>query len=176
MCIRDSLDPFQECNDDELWDALVRGGAITKEELPRIKAQHKDSNGLSSEMYKFHLDQEVEDDGSNFSLGERQVLALTRALVRGSKILILDEATSSVDYETDANIQASIVKEFSNCTILCIAHRLKTILHYDRILVLDEGRVAEFDTPSALFKDHNTIFHEMCLGSGIVASDFPNSA
>ena len=119
--IRRNLDPFQECTDEQLWDALVRGGAIDRKDVDSIRAQHKDANGLSGDMFKFHLDQMVEDDGSNFSLGERQLLALTRALVRGSKILILDEATSSVDYATDAKIQSRIVEEFSNCTILCLS-------------------------------------------------------
>lgn len=170
--IRKNLDPFQECTDEQLWDALVRGGAIEKSELETVKPQKKDSHGLSGNMHKFHLDQSVEENGSNFSLGERQLLALTRALVRGSKILILDEATSSVDYETDAKIQSRIVEEFSRCTILCIAHRLKTILNYDRILVLDQGEVVEFDKPETLFNDHSTIFYQMCCGAGITAEDF----
>lgn len=173
--IRRNLDPFQECTDEQLWDALVRGGAIDRKDVDSIRAQHKDANGLSGDMFKFHLDQMVEDDGSNFSLGERQLLALTRALVRGSKILILDEATSSVDYATDAKIQSRIVEEFSNCTILCIAHRLKTILAYDRILVLDQGQVVEFDTPKKLYNDRDSIFNEMCRGAGIVPADFQNS-
>lgn len=123
-------------------------------------------------MHKFHLDQGVEDEGSNFSLGERQLIAFARALVRDSKILILDEATSSVDYGTDSKVQTTIAREFSNCTILCIAHRLKTILHYDRILVLDRGEVQEFDTPLNLFNMDNSIFQQMCQRSNIVLDDF----
>lgn len=169
--LRKNLDPFGERTDNELWDALVRSGAIEASQLQDVKKEHKDQNGIAVDMHKFHLDQEVEEEGSNYSLGERQVLALTRALVRGSKVLILDEATSSVDYETDAKIQSSIVKEFSACTILCIAHRLKTILHYDRILVLEKGSVAEFDTPSNLFNNKKGIFHSMCVDAGIVEED-----
>ncbi|GME81213.1 unnamed protein product [Ambrosiozyma monospora] len=93
-------------------------------------------------------------------------------MVKESKILILDEATSSVDYETDAKIQATIVQEFGHCTILCIAHRLKTIINYDRILVMDKGEVAEFDTPLNLFKRSDGIFRSMCDKSGIVNDDF----
>lgn len=170
--IRKNLDPFNESPDDMLWDALVRGGAINKDELTSVKAEKENKNGTHIDMHKFHLDQVVEEEGANFSLGERQILALTRALVRQAKILILDEATSSVDYETDGKIQARIVEEFGDCTILCIAHRLKTILSYDRILVLEKGEIAEFDTPWNLFKDEETIFRSMCERSGIIADDF----
>ncbi|CAI4507714.1 CDA_G0022500.mRNA.1.CDS.1 [Saccharomyces cerevisiae] len=172
--IRKNLDPFNESTDDELWDALVRGGAIAKDDLPEVKLQKPDENGTHGKMHKFHLDQAVEEEGSNFSLGERQLLALTRALVRQSKILILDEATSSVDYETDGKIQTRIVEEFGDCTILCIAHRLKTIVNYDRILVLEKGEVAEFDTPWTLFSQEDSIFRSMCSRSGIVENDFEN--
>lgn len=172
--IRKNLDPFNERTDDELWDALVRGGAIAKDDLPEVKLQKPDENGTHGKMHKFHLDQAVEEEGSNFSLGERQLLALTRALVRQSKILILDEATSSVDYETDGKIQTRIVEEFGGCTILCIAHRLKTIVNYDRILVLEKGEVAEFDTPWTLFSQEDSIFRSMCSRSGIVENDFEN--
>nr|CAI6551045.1 BFH_HP1_G0022520.mRNA.1.CDS.1 [Saccharomyces cerevisiae] len=172
--IRKNLDPFNERTDDELWDALVRGGAIAKDDLPEVKLQKPDENGTHGRMHKFHLDQAVEEEGSNFSLGERQLLALTRALVRQSKILILDEATSSVDYETDGKIQTRIVEEFGDCTILCIAHRLKTIVNYDRILVLEKGEVAEFDTPWTLFSQEDSIFRSMCSRSGIVEDDFEN--
>ncbi|CAI4492980.1 AAC_HP2_G0022310.mRNA.1.CDS.1 [Saccharomyces cerevisiae] len=171
---RKNLDPFNERTDDELWDALVRGGAIAKDDLPEVKLQKPDENGTHGRMHKFHLDQAVEEEGSNFSLGERQLLALTRALVRQSKILILDEATSSVDYETDGKIQTRIVEEFGDCTILCIAHRLKTIVNYDRILVLEKGEVAEFDTPWTLFSQEDSIFRSMCSRSGIVENDFEN--
>ena len=100
------------------------------------------------------------------------MIAFGRALVRDSKILILDEATSSVDYETDSKIQATIVREFSQCTILCIAHRLKTIIDYDKILVLDKGEVREFDTPWNLFNLEDSIFQQMCKRSNITEQDF----
>ena len=170
--VRKNLDPFNEYPEDLLWDALVRGGAVDKDELESVKKEKPDSNNSYSNMHKFHLDQVVEEEGSNYSLGERQVLALARALVRQSKILILDEATSSVDYETDGKIQSRIVKEFGDCTILCIAHRLKTILDYDRILVLDKGVVKEFDTPWKLFMKEDGIFRGMCSKAGITESDF----
>mmetsp|Transcript_1249 Transcript_1249/g.1271 ORF Transcript_1249/g.1271 Transcript_1249/m.1271 type:complete len:1427 (+) Transcript_1249:173-4453(+) len=166
--IRTNLDPFGDHQDEKLWDALRRSGLIDDLRMVNIQKQDKENDVLN----KFHLDQNVEDEGSNFSLGERQLIAFARALVRDSKILILDEATSSVDYETDSKIQSTIVREFADCTILCIAHRLKTILHYDRILVLDRGEVKEFDTPLNLFNMENSIFQQMCQRSNIVLDDF----
>lgn len=166
--IRKNLDPFGDYPDETLWDALRRSGLIEGSKLQAVKEQDKNLPTL----HKFHLDQRVEDEGSNFSLGERQLIAFGRALVRDSKILILDEATSSVDYETDSKIQATIVREFSQCTILCIAHRLKTIIDYDKILVLDKGEVREFDTPWNLFNLEDSIFQQMCKRSNITEQDF----
>lgn len=170
--IRKNLDPFGEKTDEELWKSLVRGGAIAVEDLEETKKQQPDDNGSHSKMHKFHLEQKVEEEGGNFSLGEKQLLALTRALVRNSRILILDEATSSVDYETDDKIQSRIVEAFGDCTILCIAHRLNTILNYDRILVLEQGEVAEFDTPWNLFNKEDGIFRSMCERANIKKADF----
>lgn len=171
--IRKNLDPFNESSDDKLWDALRRTGLIEASRLEIVKKQVKvEGTDTNESFHKFHLNQPVEDEGSNFSLGERQLIAFARALVRDSKILILDEATSSVDYETDSKIQETIIKEFGHCTILCIAHRLKTILNYNRILVLDKGEVKEFDTPKNLFDLEDSIFRLMCSKSGVTADDF----
>ncbi|CAN6646908.1 oligomycin resistance ATP-dependent permease Yor1p [Trichomonascus vanleenenianus] len=152
--VRSNVDPFNTCSDMELWDALRRSWLV--------------SDGNT----KFTLDSSVDDEGANFSLGERQLLALARALVRRSKILVLDEATSSVDFETDSKIQSTLVTEFSECTVLCIAHRLRTILGYDRVLVMEAGEVAEFDRPIDLFKKENSVFRSLCDHSGITIEDF----
>jgi ABC-type multidrug transport system fused ATPase/permease subunit len=167
--IRKNLDPFGENDDDKLWDALRRSHLIDLEELAEVKSQVKLSE---TTIHKFHLDQIVEDEGANFSLGERQLIAFARALVRNTKILVLDEATSLVDYETDNKIQTTIAEEFRHCTILCIAHRLKTIIKYDRIMTLERGKVAEFDTPKNLFKNEHGIFRQMCDKSDITIEDF----
>ncbi|WVQ85784.1 hypothetical protein IAT38_007951 [Cryptococcus sp. DSM 104549] len=111
---------------------------------------------------KFRLDAPVGDAGSNFSAGEKQLLALIRALARGTKILLLDEATSSVDPETDALIQRIIQNHLHGVTLISIAHRLQTVAYYDRILVLDGGRVVEYDTPLALHADRDSIFRQLC--------------
>lgn len=167
--IRRNLDPFKEHQDSVLWDAMRRSGILSEEELDQINAQEVTED---TELHKFHLDQEVADEGANFSLGERQLISFSRALVKNSKILILDEATSSVDYETDSKIQNTINREFKNCTILCIAHRLRTIIHYDKILTLDRGEVKEFDTPINLYNNSTSIFRSMCEKSSITELDF----
>lgn len=143
---------------------MRRSGLISTEKFETIKTQTENQD-------KFHLNSKVEDEGANFSLGERQLLALARALVRRSKILIMDEATSSVDFETDAKIQKTIAEEFKKCTILCIAHRLKTIIKYDKILVLEKGELEEYGEPTELFSKGG-IFREMCESSDITADDF----
>ena len=109
--------------------------------------------------------------GSNYSAGEKQLLALCRALLKNSRIIVLDEATSSVDVETDAKLQQTIQREFSACTLLCIAHRLNTIIYYDRILVMDAGRVAEYDTPLHLFDREDSIFRSLCNEAGLSRQD-----
>lgn len=160
--IRKNLDPFDTKTDEQLWDTLVRAGIIDREIIDEVKLQDK----KGGELHKFHLDFEVMDGGENFSLGEKQLVAFARALVRGTKILILDEATSSVDLATDTKLQEAISREFKECTILCIAHRLNTILNYDRVMVMESGEIAEFDTPKALYKKGG-IFTQMCEKSSI---------
>ncbi|CAH6722777.1 oligomycin resistance ATP-dependent permease Yor1p [[Candida] jaroonii] len=165
--IRKNLDPFSEMSDELLWESLRRAGLIDGDIIEEVKRQTDSKN-----LHKFHLNAIVESEGSNFSLGEKQLIAFARALVRNSKILVLDEATSSVDYETDARIQKTIVNEFNDCTILCIAHRLRTIIKYDKILVLDKGELKEFESPLNLFKDESSIFRSLCDKSKITIDDF----
>lgn len=166
--IRSNLDPFETKTDDELWDTLRRADIIDAASLEHVKTQRVGDD----DFHKFHLDNEVDDEGENFSLGEKQLVAFARALVRDTKIIVLDEATSSVDYATDSKLQKAIVREFSDRTILCIAHRLKTILHYDRVIVMEQGEIKEFDTPSHLYNSTGTIFRQMCDKSGISKEDF----
>lgn len=98
-------------------------------------------------------------------------MALARALVRNAQIIVCDEATSSVDFETDEKIQRTMRQGFAGKTLLCIAHRLKTIINYDRICVMDQGQIAEMDTPINLF-EKGGIFRGMCDKSHIVREDF----
>lgn len=158
--IRSNLDPFNEHTDLELWSALRQSDLIDAEASLDDK-QHG----------RIHLDGVVEEEGLNFSLGQRQLMALARALVRGSQIIVCDEATSSVDMETDQKIQRTIATGFKGKTLLCIAHRLKTIINYDRICVMDQGQIAELDAPLSLW-EAGGIFRSMCDRSGIRREDF----
>ena len=161
--IRSNLDPFNEHTDLELWSALRQADLIDSDAPITDKATTSN---------RIHLDSIVEEEGLNFSLGQRQLMALARALVRGSRIIVCDEATSSVDQETDQKIQRTIAEGFRGKTLLCIAHRLKTIIGYDRICVMDAGSIAELDTPLALYEKEGGIFRGMCERSGIRREDF----
>ncbi|KZT57357.1 hypothetical protein CALCODRAFT_434214 [Calocera cornea HHB12733] len=158
--LRTNLDPTASRTDAELMSALQRAWLLP---------QAGQSDPIAEA--KFNLDGAVTDEGANFSAGERQLVALCRALVKNSKIIVLDEATSSVDVATDSKIQMTIQQEFISSTLLCIAHRLNTIVYYDRVLVLDEGQVAEFDTPLNLFDNPSSIFRSMCEKAGLSRRD-----
>ncbi|KAL6198464.1 hypothetical protein ACLB2K_028253 [Fragaria x ananassa] len=144
-----NLDPFSEHNEADLWEALE-------------KAHLKDVIGRNS----FGLDAEVSEGGENFSVGQRQLISLARALLRRSKILVLDEATAAVDVRTDALIQETIREEFKSCTMLVIAHRLNTIIDCDRILLLDAGQVLEHGSPQELLLDEQSAFSKMVRSTG----------
>ncbi|KAI2623280.1 ATP-binding cassette transporter protein YOR1-like protein [Hypoxylon sp. NC1633] len=157
--VRSNLDPFGEHPDLELWHALRKADLVPAD----AAVDDKDPT-------RVHLDSVVEEDGLNFSLGQRQLMALARALVRGSQIIVCDEATSSVDMETDDKIQKTMAVGFRGKTLLCIAHRLRTIIGYDRICVMDAGRIAELDHPLALW-ERGGVFRSMCDRSGIRVED-----
>jgi len=175
--IRSNLDPFSRHDDTELWDALHRSCLI---DSGAPKKESSSSDGVTSEQSststsRHDLDSVIESEGANLSVGERSLLSLARALVKDCKVVVLDEATASVDLETDSKIQHTIQTEFKDRTLLCIAHRLRTIISYDRILVLNEGIVAEFDTPYNLFKIEGGFFRGMCERSNISWKDIETS-
>ncbi|TFY56998.1 hypothetical protein EVG20_g8713 [Dentipellis fragilis] len=152
--LRSNLDPFGLHDDARLWDALRRSYLVEDTKPLAAIADSLDpdddqlpSGAVTPNTPRFTLDSPIEDEGGNLSIGQRSLVSLARALVKDSRVLILDEATASVDYETDKKIQATIANEFRDRTILCIAHRLRTIISYDRICVLDAGQIAEFDAP-----------------------------
>ncbi|KAF2550576.1 hypothetical protein F2Q68_00034921 [Brassica cretica] len=147
--VRFNIDPFSEHNDADLWEALQR--AHIKDVIARNP---------------FGLDAEVSEGGENFSVGQRQLLSLARALLRRSKILVLDEATASVDVRTDSLIQKTIREEFKSCTMLVIAHRLNTIIDCDKILVLSSGQVLEYDSPQELLSRDTSAFFRMVHSTG----------
>ncbi|XP_045473551.1 multidrug resistance-associated protein 1-like isoform X2 [Harmonia axyridis] len=148
--LRMNLDPFNKYTDEEIWSTLEH--AHLKEFIAGC------SKGLQYE---------VNEGGENFSLGQRQLICLCRALLRKTKLLILDEATAAVDYGTDSFIQETIRTQFRDCTIITIAHRLNTVIDYDRIIVLDKGSIKEVDSPHNLMKQ-NGIFYGMCREAGIL--------
>jgi len=170
--LRTNLDPFDQFDDAKLWDALKRSYLV--DNTTRDTMEGRESGAAVSG--RFTLDTVIEDEGSNLSVGQRSLVSLARALVKDSKVLILDEATASVDYETDKNIQNTIATEFGDRTILCIAHRLQTIIGYDRICVMDAGRIVEFDTPARLFHMEDGIFRGMCDRSKISLEDIQRAS
>ncbi|KAL3283452.1 hypothetical protein HHI36_006596 [Cryptolaemus montrouzieri] len=138
--LRYNVDPYLEFTDERIWNVL--------EELELKKAIP--SLGL-----------EVTEGGNNFSVGQRQLICLARAILRNNKILILDEATANVDIRTDELIQKALKKKFEDCTVLTVSHRLNSIMNSDKILVMDDGLRVEFDHPYVLLQNSNGYLYKL---------------
>ncbi|KKY25152.1 putative abc bile acid transporter [Phaeomoniella chlamydospora] len=175
--VRSNLDAFDEHTDIELRDALQRvhlisnSGSTTPHATSVPTSEPSSSSSSTSAADKntniFHsLTSRISEGGLNLSQGQRQLLCLARAIVSRPKIMVLDEATSAVDMATDALIQRSIREEFTDSTLVVIAHRLSTIADFDRILVMGEGKVVEFDEPRNLMKIEGGVFRGMVEESG----------
>ncbi|KAI9197309.1 P-loop containing nucleoside triphosphate hydrolase protein [Polychytrium aggregatum] len=147
--IRTNLDPFSEHSDSDLWDVLARSG---------LKAAVTAMDGK--------LDATVASLGENLSVGQRQLMCLARAMLRRPRVIILDECTANVDFETDKLIQSSLREDFRGSTVLTIAHRLNTIVDYDKILVLDTGNVVEYDSPRVLLQNKASEFSRLVDETG----------
>ncbi|OJJ45116.1 hypothetical protein ASPZODRAFT_153404 [Penicilliopsis zonata CBS 506.65] len=154
--VRSNLDPFGQHSDGDLWYALRQANLVDEDE-------HKDG--------RVTLDTVVESEGTNFSLGQRQLMGLARALVRDSRIIVCDEATSSIDLESDSKVQQTMADAFRDRTVLVIAHRLRTIINYDRVVVIEDGGVLEIGKPLELY-DRGGKFRAMCDRSAITREDF----
>lgn len=143
--VRYNLDPFGLYSDDELWRAL---------EDVELKGSIES------------LDYRVTEGGANFSVGQRQLICLARAITRNNKVLVLDEATANVDPQTDALIQRTIREKFQKYTVITVAHRLHTVMDSDRILVMEAGSVKEFDAPHILLETDNGLLRNMVEATG----------
>ncbi|KAL2127159.1 hypothetical protein VTI74DRAFT_11218 [Chaetomium olivicolor] len=155
--VRSNLDPFDAFSDAQLWDGLRAAG------------------GLHETLY---LSDTVRHGGANLSQGQRELLALARLLVRGdgNRVLVCDEATAALDADTDDRMQGVLRAAFRDRTIICIAHRLRTVLWYDRVYVMDQGRVAEEGSPLELFRRQGGMFRAMCVRHGITDEQVVESA
>ncbi|RUS83667.1 hypothetical protein EGW08_008573 [Elysia chlorotica] len=152
--VRDNLDPAHQRSDSELWKALEQ--AHLKHFVHSLPGE---------------LDAMVGDNGSNFSMGQRQLVCLARTLLCQTRVLVLDEATAAVDLETDSLVQATIHSAFAPCTVIAIAHRLSTILDYDRVLVLHQGKVLEFDSPKVLLAKPDSVFYSLASEAGLTSEE-----
>ncbi|XP_077294803.1 putative multidrug resistance-associated protein lethal(2)03659 [Arctopsyche grandis] len=152
--MRKNLDPFDEYSDEILWEAL--------EEVELKDAVTDLAGGLNSKM---------SEGGSNFSVGQRQLVCLARALIRKNRVLVLDEATANVDPQTDGLIQTTIRNKFADCTVLTIAHRLHTVMDSDKVLVMDAGTAVEFDHPHILLQNEDGVFRSMVNQTGKTMSE-----
>ena len=148
--LRYNIDPLNNYTDEEIINVIK-----------------KINFGYIIEKNKDGLKQEVSEGGTNLSVGEKQLICITRAILRKSKIIIMDEATASIDYETEGIIQKSIDELLKGSTILTIAHRIKTIIKYDKILCINQGKIEDFDSPDNLLKKKNGIFYELYINSNI---------
>ncbi|XP_006820965.2 ATP-binding cassette sub-family C member 9-like [Saccoglossus kowalevskii] len=145
--IRFNLDPLEEKLDSQLWEAL---------EIAQLKPTVSELDN--------QLDAEVAENGENFSVGQRQLFCLARAFLRNARILIMDEATASIDMQTDAILQTVVATSFNSVTVITVAHRVATIMDSDTILVLSDGKIVEYDTPANLLQDEDSIFSSLVKG------------
>ncbi|KAJ3268805.1 hypothetical protein HDV01_002183 [Terramyces sp. JEL0728] len=167
--LRSNLDPLEQNDDETLWEALKRVHFLESLQNSPTEASFSCEDSMQTQVMdsSITLDYAVTENGGNFSQGQRQLLCLARSLIQRNKVILLDEATASVDNETDAKIQGTIRAEFADSTIICIAHRLRTVIDYDKILVLDKGQVLEYGSPLELIERSTVgVFRSMCEETG----------
>ncbi|XP_044751191.1 ATP-binding cassette sub-family C member 4-like [Coccinella septempunctata] len=138
--VRSNVDPLRKFSDNDIWQAL---------------------SAVNLKAFITDLDEDIHDTGLTYSVGQRQLLCLARAIVRKTKIIILDEATANMDEETDLFIHNKIEQLFENCTTITVAHRLNSVMRCDRVIVMDRGEIIEFESPNALLENKDSIFYKM---------------
>lgn len=154
--VRSNLDPLEEHSDNEIWEAL------DKSQLGQVVCSSKEK-----------LDTLVTENGENWSVGQRQLLCLGRALLKHSRILVMDEATASVDIATDTIIQQIIQSETHECTVITIAHRIPTVIDSDKVLVLSDGKIVEYNSPAKLLEDESSSFSKLVSEFSARSNNFP---
>ena len=174
--LRFNLDPFTEYSDEDMLSVLrtVQLYEVMKRlsQSPSMSSSSTASSDNLSPQLSYGSNENILDrvmiaeKGGNLSVGQRQLLCMARAILRKPKILILDECTASIDHETDGIIQNVVRSQLSECTVISIAHRLHTIAYYDAVIVMQQGRMMEYDHPYKLMRDSNSLFHKMCKVSG----------
>ena len=165
--IRSNLDPFGLFADEEIFTALRRVRLIDSSgnySRPSTAGTMGSQSTPANRNVFLDLSSRVTESGDNLSQGQKQLLCLARALLKQPRVILMDEATASIDYSTDAKIQETI-RDLEG-TIITIAHRLQTIIDYDKVLTLDKGEVQEFDHPWKLLQNEDSIFRHMCEISG----------
>ena len=138
-----NIDPFNKVANTEIISILKKIGFEYNETDDKI------------------LDRKIEQSGTNLSVGEKQLISICRAVLRKSKIIVMDEATANIDMMTEEKIQKALKYVLNNSTVITVAHRIKTIINYDKILVLNNGEIVEFDTPNNLLRNENSLFHKL---------------
>jgi len=143
--LRENLDLLKQYSDEHLWESLDK---------VCLKSKFEAENGL---------DTAIKDNGENLSAGEKQLLCIGRAILAQSKIILIDEATSNIDPKTEQTILDTINNSFKDCTVITVAHRLKTIINSDRVMVMGEGQLLEFDKTNSLIKDEKSFFYKLWM-------------
>ena len=138
-----NIDPFSTVDNEEILTVLKK-----------IGFEYTESDDII-------LDRKIEQNGTNLSVGEKQLICICRAILRKTKIIVMDEATANIDMTTEEKIQKALEYALENSTVITVAHRIKTIIHYDKILVLNNGEIVEYDSPTNLIKNEKSLFYQL---------------
>ncbi|KAJ1385405.1 P-loop containing nucleoside triphosphate hydrolase, partial [Sesbania bispinosa] len=153
--VRYNLDPLSQHSDQEIWGKMWTNCSFHMKVLGKCQLQE------AVQEKEGGLDSSVVEDGANWSMGQRQLFCLGRALLRRSRILVLDEATASIDNATDLILQKTIRTEFADCTVITVAHRIPTVMDCTKVLAISDGKLVEYDEPMNLMKREESLFRKL---------------